>query len=81
TINQELILAKVYGVRATSVIPFNIDGGVYNSLRKFGKEIVLGNPPLRFDYVARRVMYGLKRRQNPILLPRFQLRMLYILRS
>ncbi|CAF0813127.1 unnamed protein product [Didymodactylos carnosus] len=81
TINQELILAKANGVRATAVMPFHIDGGVYNSLRKFGKETVLGNELMRFDYCARQIMCGLKSHQNPILLPRFALRMMFILRS
>lgn len=34
TLSQELILAKATGVRATAVIPFYLDGGVYTSLRK-----------------------------------------------
>ena len=34
TLSQELILAKATGVRATAVIPFYLDGGVFTSLRK-----------------------------------------------
>ena len=34
TLNQELILAKATGVRATAVIPFYLDGGIFTTLRK-----------------------------------------------
>ena len=34
TLSQELILAKATGVRATAVLPFYLDGGIYTSLRK-----------------------------------------------
>ena len=34
TLSQELILAKASGVRATAVLPFYLDGGVYTTLRK-----------------------------------------------
>jgi hypothetical protein len=34
TLGQELILSKVTGVRATTVLPFYLDGGIYTTLRK-----------------------------------------------
>jgi NAD(P)-dependent dehydrogenase (short-subunit alcohol dehydrogenase family) len=34
TLSQELILAKATGVRATAVLPFYLDGGIYTTLRK-----------------------------------------------
>jgi short-subunit dehydrogenase len=34
TLSQELILAKTTGVRATAVLPFYLDGGIYTTLRK-----------------------------------------------
>jgi len=81
SITQELLLGKVDGVHATTVIPFYMDGGVYNHLRKFGKDIVLGVPPLRFELAGRQIMCGLQNRQSPIMLPTFHIRMTYILQS
>jgi hypothetical protein len=34
TLSQELILSKATGVRATAVLPFYLDGGIYTTLRK-----------------------------------------------
>lgn len=73
SLSQELILAKANGVRATAVLPFYLNGGVYTSLRKYGKEKVLGVIPERFDTTARKIIDGLKSGQSPILLPNAQL--------
>jgi len=81
TLGQELILAKATGVRATAVLPFYLDGGIYTSLRKYGKEKVLGVTPQRFDEAAREIMCGLKSGCSPILLPPLQLRIIRFLRA
>jgi short-subunit dehydrogenase len=81
TLGQELILAKATGVRATAVLPFYLDGGIYTTLRKFGKEKVLGMTPQRFDVAARQIMAGLKSGQSPILLPPLQLYITRFLRA
>jgi len=73
TLSQELILSKATGVRATAVLPFYLDGGIYTTLRKYGKEKVLGIIPQRFDVAAREIMCGLKSGRSPILLPPVQL--------
>lgn len=70
TLGQELILAKATGVRATAVLPFYLDGGIYTTLRKYGKETVLGVSPQRFESAARSIISELKSGTNPILLPR-----------
>lgn len=81
TLSQELILAKASGVRATAVLPFYLDGGVYTTLRKYGKETVLGMSPQRFDAAAREIMRGIKSGRSPILLPALQLQAARVLRA
>ncbi|CAF1174653.1 unnamed protein product [Adineta steineri] len=81
TLSQELILLKATGVRATSVLPFYLDGGIYTTLRKFGKEKVLGVTPQRFDVAAREIMCGLKSTRSPIFLPPLQLHITRLLRA
>ncbi|CAF1033168.1 unnamed protein product [Adineta ricciae] len=81
TLSQELILAKATGVQATAVLPFYLDGGIYTSLRKYGKEKVLGATPQRFDEAAREIMSGLKFGRSPILLPSFQVQIVRCLRA
>jgi len=81
TLSQELILAKATGVRATAVLPFYLDGGIYTTLRKYGKEKVLGVAPQRFDVAAQEIMNGLKSGRSPILLPPFQLHITRFLRA
>ncbi|CAF0759471.1 unnamed protein product [Rotaria sp. Silwood1] len=81
TLNQELILAKATGVRATAVIPFYLDGGIYTTLRKYGKEKVLGITPKRFNIAAREIMRGLKSGNSPIFIPSLQLRIARVLHA
>jgi all-trans-retinol dehydrogenase (NAD+) len=81
TLGQELILSKVTGVRATAVLPFYLDGGIYTTLRKYGKEKVLGVTPQRFDVAAREIMNGLKSGRSPIFLPPLQLHITRFLRA
>ncbi|UJR24967.1 hypothetical protein I4U23_006331 [Adineta vaga] len=81
TLSQELILAKATGVRATAVLPFYLDGGIYTTLRKYGKEKVLGATPQSFDKAAREIMCGLRSERSPILLPSFQLQLQRCLRA
>ncbi|CAF1120983.1 unnamed protein product [Rotaria sp. Silwood1] len=81
TLNQELILAKATGVRATAVLPFYLDGGIYTTLRKYGKEKVLGITPKRFNIAAREIMRGLKSGNSPIFIPSLQLRIARVLHA
>jgi len=81
TLSQELILAKATGVQATAVLPFYLNGGIYTTLRKFGKEKVLGVTPGRFDVAAREIMSGLKSGRSPILLPSVPLHLTRFLRA
>ncbi|CAF1250671.1 unnamed protein product [Rotaria sordida] len=74
TLSQELILAKATGVRVTAVLPFYLDGGIYTTLRKYGKEKVLGITPKRFNVAASEIMCGLKSGNSPIYLPSLPLR-------
>ncbi|CAM4893254.1 unnamed protein product [Rotaria socialis] len=50
--DQEAILAKANGFRATGVLTFYIDSGIYAALRTYGEENLLGIIPKHFNAAA-----------------------------
>ncbi|CAF4460290.1 unnamed protein product [Rotaria socialis] len=58
--HQEAILAKANGFRATGVLTFYIDSGIYAALRTYGEENLLGIIPKHFNAAARKIICELK---------------------